>query len=89
MAAFPSPFRMTPSTYKTTDFFLASYLLDQGAILAGHQRVSPRGVVFRFASDERLHELLRLYWRGVPLPLVPIRIFAAFRRLKSLTRARP
>ena len=77
-----------PSCYETFDVYLASYLLSQGAILQGHERVGKRRTLFRFASDEKLHELLRLYWRRLPMPVVPADLFAALRRLKSLIRRR-
>jgi hypothetical protein len=85
----PSPTPMPPSCYETFDIYLASYLLSQRAILEGHERVGPRRTVFRFASDEKLHELLRLYWRRLPIPVIPADLFAALRRLKSLIRRQP
>src|SRR4051812_10012450 len=47
----PHPFppsSMNPSHYETSDKYLGSFLLSQGAILTGYSRVSPRRVVFRF-----------------------------------------
>jgi hypothetical protein len=84
----PSHTSMTPSPYETFDIYLASYLLSRGAILEGHERVGKRRTVFRFTSDETLHELLRLYWRRLPMPAIPADLFAALRRLKSLIRQR-
>jgi hypothetical protein len=80
---------MSPSHYETSNVYLASFLLSQGATLTGHERVSPRRTMFRFRSDEALHELLRLYWRSDPLPVVPMRLFGSLQKLKSLIRKRP
>jgi len=79
---------MTSSSYETPDVYLASFLLCQGAALQAVVRVGARRVLFRFTSDEKLHELLRLYWRRFPMPLVVADLFASFRRLKSLSRRR-
>ena len=78
-----------PSCYETFDIYLASYLLSQRATLQSYERVGTRRTVFRFASDEKLHELLRLYWRRLPMPVIPADLFAALRRIKSLIRRRP
>jgi hypothetical protein len=80
---------MTHSHYETSNVYLAAFLLCQGAALTGYERVSPRRTVFRFRSDETLHELLRLYWRNDPMPIVPLRLFASLQELKSLIRRRP
>jgi len=80
---------MSPSHYETSNVYLASFLLCQGATLTGYEHVSLRRVVFRFASDERLHEWLRLYWCNAPITLLPDRLFGSLRRLKSLVRRRP
>ena len=79
---FPCP-RMSAPHYKTNDPYLASYVLSEGALLTGCRRLGPKKVEFRFAADERLHDLLRLYWSGVATPLAPVRLFAALRQLKS------
>ena len=83
----PSPtLRMNPSQYETSDKYLGSFLLSQGATLAGYARVSTRRVVFRFVASERLHELLRLYRNLTAVPLVPLQFVAALRTLKRLAR---
>ena len=74
---------MNTSHYTTNDPYLSSFVLSEGAILAGCRRLGPKKVEFRFAADEQLHDLLRLYWSGVATPLVPGRLFAALRQLKS------
>jgi hypothetical protein len=80
---------MSPSQYETSNIYLASFLLCQGATLLCFERVSARRVQFRFASDEKLHELLRVSWNSVPVTLVPAHLFAALRRLKKIVRRRP
>ncbi len=74
---------MSVPIHRTTDVFLASYLLSQQAALASCQRLGPKRVEFSFAADCRLHELLRLYWSGEPTLLVPARLMDALRTLKS------
>lgn len=88
LGAFLSLRPMSASQYKTTDTALSSFLLSQGAVLAGCQRVTRKKVEFRFVADRRLHGLLRLYWSNEPVLLVPARLMKAHRHLKrrSLTR---
>jgi hypothetical protein len=43
---------MTPHHDETSDFFLVSFLHNQGCLLSGHERVSPRRVQCRFLSDD-------------------------------------
>jgi hypothetical protein len=74
---------MTEPNYKTHDPYLASFLLSEGGVLAGCTRNGPKQVEFRFVADRALHELLRLYWSGVPMLVVPCELFAALRKLKS------
>ena len=69
--------------YATTDWYLASFILNQGIPLAGWRRIGPKKVEFRFPAGRRLHHVLRLYWACVPTILVPVELFAAHRRLKT------
>jgi hypothetical protein len=69
--------------HRTTDVFLASFLLYQKVPLAGCRRIGPKTVEFLFAADARLHALLRLYWSGEPALLVPALLMAALRTLKK------
>jgi hypothetical protein len=80
---------MSPSRYETSNVYLASFLLCLRASFVGFQRVSKRRFLFFFQADEKLHELLRQYWRNVEIMVVPARLFAALQRLKSLTRGSP
>src|SRR6266508_2008147 len=81
--------RMTAPDYKTNDPYLASFVLSEGAVLAGCTRLGPKKVEFRFVADRSLHEVLRLYWSGMATVIVPGRLFAALRKLKSRSFTRP
>jgi hypothetical protein len=80
---------MTVAQYTTTDPYLSSFLLSQGAVLLGCTRLGPKRVEFRFAADRRLHELLYLYRNQKPTLVVPAHLFGALRRLKSRSIVRP
>lgn len=80
---------MNPSHHETPDIYLAAYLLSQGATFVSCRRVGLRRNIFSFVADEKLHELLRLYWRQQPMSLVPALLFSSLRRLKSISRLRP
>jgi len=79
---------MHDATYPTTDPHLAAFLVSERADLTSLKRVGPKKVLFLFAADRELHVLLRLYWGGQPLPVVPTKLFAALHDLKcrSITR---
>jgi hypothetical protein len=79
---------MTPAHYRTTDPYLAAFIVSQGATLAGCRRLTPKKVEYRFVADRRLHWLLQLYWSDQPVLLTPSLLFTALRHLKkrSLTR---
>ena len=80
---------MSPSEYETSNIYLASFLRCQGMTFLGFKRASERRVLFRFASEPKLHVLLRLYWSGAPVELVPFGLFGALRNFKRLVRRRP
>lgn len=86
--SFPHSVMSSPA-YVTSDVYLAAFFLSQGLGLISCERVSARRNEFRFASSEKLHELLRLYWRRDALPLVPFHLFESLRKLKSIARQRP
>jgi hypothetical protein len=73
--------------HRTYDPYLASFVLSQGAVLTGITRLKPKKTEFRFVADRQLHDLLRLYWSGEPLPLTPARLFKTLRYVKSLALA--
>jgi hypothetical protein len=77
-----------PATYITHDVHLACFLVNEGATFLGCKRLKPKKVAFSFVADERLHMLLRLYWRGQPLPVVPAKLLAALHKLKCLSITR-
>ncbi len=81
--------RMTAAIYRTTDVYLASFLLDCEATLAGCRRLRPKKTEFQFVADLRLHQLLRLYWSGMPTPLVPAELLKTLRDLKRRALAEP
>jgi len=74
---------MPPALYKTNDPYLASFLLSEGAVLDGCTRLGPKRVEFRFVATKQLHQLLRLYWSWRKLAVVPARLFATLRQIKS------
>lgn len=80
---------MPDPQYTTRDFYLASFVLSEGAVLVGVKRLGPKKVEFRFLAGPELHTLLRLYWRNEPVLLTPSQLFNSHRELKSLGRARP
>ena len=75
---------MNPLLYRTTDIYLASFLLYRDASFEGCTRLGPKKTEFRFVTGRDLHDLLRLYWSGQPTLIVPFRIFDCLRKLKSL-----
>jgi len=75
---------MTQPIHRTTDIYLASFLLYHGVELIGCRRLRPKVNEFQFVADENLHDLMRLYWSGEPLLIVPTRLLAALRTLKCL-----
>ena len=83
-----SAYSMTPPIHTVTDPILAGFLDSQGAVLESCERLRPKKVAYRFDADQRLHGLLRLYWSGQPVPIVPGRFAASLRKLKSLSIAR-
>jgi hypothetical protein len=77
---------MPSPLYETSDHYLASFLLSQGVTLSEVVRVGKRRTVFRFAATEATHELLRQYWRQQEMRLIPLRLFTAHQRIKSIIR---
>jgi hypothetical protein len=76
---------MTPAEYVTTDFFLSAFLVHKGATLLGLRRLGPKKVEFRFETGESLHALLRLFWSGHVVPVIPWELFLCYHRLKCLS----
>ncbi len=80
---------MTAPQYTTTDIYLAAFLCDRGMPLQGVKRLRPKKVEFRFDASEELHMLLRLYWSGEYVLLIPSTLFAELHRLRCLSITRP
>jgi hypothetical protein len=74
---------MAAPLYPTNDPYLASFLLSEGAVLAGYTRLAPKRVEFRFVADRNLHVLLRVYWSGQLILIAPARLFDTLRLIKS------
>ena len=75
--------------YTTNDPYLASFVVSEGGVLAGCRRLGPKRVEFRFVPSRQLHQILRVYWSGLPVHVTPYRLFAALRMLKSRTLVGP
>jgi hypothetical protein len=73
---------MISPQYTTTDSHLAAFLVSEGAPLTRLKRIGPKKVRFSFSASRELHVLLRLYWGGHPLPVVPFRLLATLHDLK-------
>lgn len=80
---------MTDALHTTTDPHLAAFLVSEGATLADLRRVGPKTVLFSFATGRKLHLLLRAYWGGYPIRVVPAELFDALHRLKCRSITRP
>jgi hypothetical protein len=80
---------MPPVLYKTNDPYLASFILSEHAVFVGCRRLGPKTVEYSFVADRTLHALLRVYWSGRLILIVPARLMDALRFLKSrsITRA--
>lgn len=89
LGAFFSTPHMSPPLYRTTDLYLACFLLHANAVLAGRRRLRPKKSEFSFVADERLHELLRLYWRETPAAVVPARFLRTLTFLKRRALQEP
>lgn len=77
-----------PVGYTTINLHLAAFLLHRGAVLLDCQRTRPKRYRFVFVSDSQLHELIRIYWRGVLTPVIPSDLLKAPQALKSTALGR-
>jgi len=80
---------MIDALHSTTDSHLAAFLVSEGARFIGLERTGPKRVHFWFIADRELHVLLRLYWGGHPIPLVPSTLLGTLHTLKCLSITRP
>ena len=79
---------MTTPEYATNDIYLASFLCHHNASLTSLTRLGPKKVELRFVADAPLHELLRAYWSGRLIPVIPQELFGCLHRLKCLSIGR-
>ena len=80
---------MTAPLHVTADPHLAAFLVSEGETLVDLRRVGPKKVLFSFVACHELHVLLREYWGGYPVPVVPAQLFEALHQLKCLSITRP
>lgn len=80
---------MIDALYTTTDAHLSAFLVNEGARFVGLDRLSSKRVLFSFIADRELHVLLRRYWSGDPIPLVPSRLLGTLFSLRCLSIRRP
>jgi hypothetical protein len=72
------------ATYNTSDLPQASFLHASGIPLVGIERVDEKRKEFCFEHDGNIEELLMAFASGRELPLVPSRLLASHKHLKSL-----
>ena len=80
---------MTDPVYTTADPHLAAFLVSEGAELTSLRRTGPKRVLFSFPASRELHVLLRQYWGGHPLPVVPSKLLGTLHDLKCRAITRP
>ncbi len=80
---------MPTPPYTTTDPHLAAFLVSEGADLLSLVRTGPKRVVFSFPASRELHVLLRQYWGGHPLPVIPAKLLDTLHDLKCRSITRP
>jgi hypothetical protein len=56
--------------------------MSEGAELTALRRTGPKRVLYSFTASRELHVLLRLYWGGRPLPVVPSKLLGTLHDLK-------
>ena len=69
--------------FESSDIYLSSYLLSQGARLQGVERDKER-MTFLIVREEGLDELLKAYWSNEPVTVIPAQLYASLKFLKSL-----
>jgi hypothetical protein len=77
------------SNYETEDIHVCAFLLCQGASLDGLERERSGRVRFHIKRTENIDELLRIYWSNDAIAIVPSRLFASLKHLKSLVHSQP
>lgn len=71
-------------TYSTSDLPQATFLYASGVPLIGIETVDERRRAFAFERVKGLEELMMMFASGREVPMVPSRLLAAHKHLKSL-----
>lgn len=74
----------THETYRTSDLPQASFLHASGIPLVGIERIDEKRSEFLFEHAEEVDELLDAFASGRAVPVVPSRLLASQKHLKSL-----
>lgn len=76
-------------TYNTSDLPQASFLYASGIPLMGIARIDAKRCEFQFEGVEIIEGLLKDFASGRPVSVVPSRLLASHKHLKSLLWAQP
>lgn len=79
----------TYETYSTSDLPQASFLHASGIPLIGIIRIDARRCEFQFEGADNLEELLKDFASGRAVSVVPSRLLASHKHLKSLLWSQP
>lgn len=75
-------------SFSTSDLPQATFLYASGIPLIGIEPIDDRRREFCFERIEGIEELLVAFASGRPIPMIPSRLLAAHKHLKSLLHAR-
>lgn len=78
----------THETYSTSDLPQASFLHASGIPLTGIAKVDDKRCEFQFESSQSLQKLLDAFASGRAVAIVPSRLLASHKHLKSLLWSR-
>jgi hypothetical protein len=74
----------TYETYRTSDLPQASFLHASGVPLIGIEKVDEKRSEFQFEYTQGIEDLLNAFASGRAVPVVPSRLLASQKHLKSL-----
>lgn len=75
---------MPMELYETSDIYIAAFLMTVGADLVGVDRSDRKRVKFQLKTDpETREELVRGYWSGKAMTIVPSQLFSCLKHLKG------
>lgn len=74
----------THETYRTSDLPQASFLHASGVLLIGIEKVDEKRSEFQFEYTTDVEELLKAFASGRSVPVIPSRLLASQKHLKSL-----